>query len=252
MEQRATVSKCEHRVASLSAAVNKIEVIGSEADEAKVLARVARTDGPLVVSFINQHSMILAWRSPAFASCLARSDLLFRDGIGVELCLSALGRSAGRNMCGTDFIPRIAAALAGRTTALFGTAEPWTGRAASALETLGCRIVSQMDGFKSEADYVTEVMRTAPELIILAMGSPKQEFISAAIASSATRPLVIVNGGAIADNLALRFARAPLWLRRARCEWAFRLLQEPTRLWRRYLLGSFSFVWCIVRLRMAP
>ena len=94
-------------------------------------------------------------------------------------------------------------------------------------------------------------MRASPELVILAMGNPKQEAVARAIAAATTQPMVIVNGGAIADFLAHRFERAPLWVRRAHCEWLYRVLLEPKRLWRRYLLGGFSFVWHIVRLRSA-
>ena len=73
-------------------------------------------------------------------------------------------------------------------------------------------------------------MRTLPNLIILAMGNPKQEIVAKIIAASVQSPVVIVNGGAVADFLAGRFERAPLWVRRARLEWAFQLLQEPRRL----------------------
>jgi exopolysaccharide biosynthesis WecB/TagA/CpsF family protein len=86
----------------------------------------------------------------------------------------------------------------------------------------------------------------------LAMGNPKQELVARIIASSVRSPVVIVNGGAVADFLAGRFERAPLWVRRARLEWVFRLLQEPRRLWRRYLLGGVSFAWHLMRLRIAP
>jgi exopolysaccharide biosynthesis WecB/TagA/CpsF family protein len=250
MERSSTGSEGEHQIVSVRKAIKQIDIIDSDADEAELVARLARTERPLVVSFINQHIMNLACNSPGFAHCLTASDVLLRDGIGIQLCLVALAQNPGRNMCGTDFIPRIVAAFSGRRTALFGTAEPWTSRAASALEALGCRMVAEMDGFRPASDYVAETMRSAPELIILAMGSPKQEVVANAIAASATCPTVIVNGGAIADFLALRFTRAPLWVRRVHCEWAFRLLLEPRRLWRRYLVGCFPFAWNVLRLRM--
>ena len=231
--------------------IGRIDIVDSDADEARLVARLIETRKPLVVAFINQHIMNLACRSPDFADCLNRSDVLLRDGIGIQLCLFALTQKAGVNMCGTDFIPRLATAFAGRPVALFGTMEPWTSRAASALEALGCRIVSKMDGFRPMSDYVAEAARAAPELIVLAMGSPKQEIVANAIASAAAFPAVIVSGGAIADNLALRFSRAPLWVRRMHCEWAYRILLEPRRLWRRYLVGGFSFAWYVARLRIA-
>jgi exopolysaccharide biosynthesis WecB/TagA/CpsF family protein len=98
---------------------------------------------------------------------------------------------------------------------------------------------------------VAEVTRTAAEFVILAMGNPRQEMVAQRIAAAATHPVVIVNGGAIADFLAQRFERSPSWVRRMRCEWIFRLLLEPRRLWRRYLLGGVSFAWHVLRLRMA-
>jgi exopolysaccharide biosynthesis WecB/TagA/CpsF family protein len=231
--------------------LGKITCIADEEAEAALIERITRATGPLVLSFVNQNAMNLAWQSPDYATCLIRSDILLRDGIGIELCLAAMGRRAGRNMCGTDFIPRLAAAFAGKRTALFGTEEPWTSRAADALAALGCEMVSKMDGFRPDLDYVAEAMRALPHLVILAMGNPKQETVGSKIASTVTTPMVIVNGGAVADVLAKRFERAPPWVRRMRCEWLFRLMQEPRRLWRRYLVGGVAFAWHVMRLRMA-
>ena len=83
------------------------------------------------------------------------------------------------------------------------------------------------------------------------MGNPRQEDLAGVIATSMNDPMVIVNGGAIADILAKRFTRAPQWMRRARCEWLYRLCQEPQRLWRRYLLGGLSFPWSVMRAGLA-
>ena len=188
MQLESAVAEGRPGTALANKILDKITVIADEADEAALIARITRTGSPLVISFVNQNVMNLAWRSPDYAACLIDSDILFRDGIGIELCLAALGRQAGRNMNGTDFTPRLAAAFSGRRTAIFGTEEPWVSRAADALAGLGCQIVAKMDGFKPEADYVGETMRALPELIILAMGNPKQEIVARIIASSGTKP----------------------------------------------------------------
>jgi len=236
---------------SVSAVISKLETVGNDAEEAALIGRITSTDRPLIVSFINQHTFNLAFHSSEFAGCLLNSDILLRDGVGMEVCLTTLQRAVGRNMNGTDFIPRLAAAFAGRPIALFGTTEPWTSRAVAALQEMGCFIVSSMDGFRPDTDYIDAIARTTPGLVILAMGSPRQEMLADRIASVVTHPLAVVNGGAIADFLAQRFERAPLWMRRARCEWLFRLLLEPKRLWRRYLLGGITFAWHVVQLRIA-
>jgi exopolysaccharide biosynthesis WecB/TagA/CpsF family protein len=238
-------------LASVSEVLSKIKVIVDDAEQADLIECIAQTNGTTVISFLNQNAMNLAWRCQEYADCLIRSDVLLRDGLGIELCLAILGRPAGLNMVGTDFIPRLVTGFSGKRTALFGTKEPWTSLAAVELRRCGCEVVATMDGFRPDADYVAEIRRTRPELVILAMGNPRQEILANVIASSVGDPMVIVNGGAIADVLAKRFERAPLWVRRARCEWLFRLCQEPQRLWRRYLLGGPYFAWYVMRLRFA-
>src|SRR4051795_9582271 len=59
---------------------------------------------PYVVSFVNAHAANLAWTTPSTLDYLLRSDLLLRDGIGVELSLKAFGSPHGVNMNGTDLI----------------------------------------------------------------------------------------------------------------------------------------------------
>ena len=197
------------RVSAVGAILDKINVVDDIAGEARLIMRIARAERPCVLSFVNQHVMNLAWQSSDFAASLVASDILLRDGIGLEVCMTSLSRKAGRNMNGTDFIPRLAVAFAGRRVALFGTVEPWTSRAAVALAASGCEIVTTMDGFRSADDYVAEVRDKRPALVILAMGNPKQEEVAQKIAASAPVPMTIVNGGAIADFLARRFKRAP-------------------------------------------
>jgi exopolysaccharide biosynthesis WecB/TagA/CpsF family protein len=237
-------------LASVRAVIGKIKIVHGNEEVDSLIAGLVSTKKPVVVAFVNQHTLNLAWHSGDFAACLVDCNVLLRDGIGIEACLAVLGQAPGRNMNGTDFIPKLTAAFAGRRIAIYGTTEPWTGKAADVLAASGCRVVGTMDGFRPESDYVAEAVRTSPDLIILAMGNPKQEIVARMIAASVIDPMVIVNGGAIADFLAQRFERAPVWLQRARCEWLFRILQEPGRLWRRYLLGAFAFARSVVLLRM--
>jgi exopolysaccharide biosynthesis WecB/TagA/CpsF family protein len=64
-------------------------------------------------------------------------------------------------------------------------------------------------------------------------------------------PCLIVCGGAIIDFLGGKIARAPVWMRRLGLEWVYRLVQEPGRLFRRYVLGNPLFLARALRLRLA-
>lgn len=231
--------------------LEKLRIARSDDEREALIAELAAPERPLVLAFLNQHGLNLCWSDGAFRDGLAGADVLLRDGIGVSACLRLLGREPGLNLNGTDFIPALAAAYAGRPVLLCGTCAPWLERAAGAVESLGCRVVGTVDGFHPDADYLEAARSLRPALILLGMGMPRQEQVAAALAGALDYPVVIVNGGAVLDFLAGRFPRAPRAVRRLRLEWAFRLALEPRRLWRRYLLGGAAFAWRTLHVVMA-
>jgi len=203
----------------------------------------------VVVSFLNQHGLNLAAEDAVFRQDLLKSDILLRDGVGMEICLKLLGRAAGMNTNGTDFIPSLLAKLGGRRVAVFGTQDPWLSKAASRISELGVEIVAQSDGFNTDQHYVDLVAAARPHVVLLAMGMPRQERLATLLTTQADWPMLILNGGAILDFYAERFARAPRLVQALRLEWLFRLAQEPKRLANRYIVGGGTFVWRVAQLR---
>ena len=129
-----------------------------------------------------------------------------------------------------------------RLVALWGTEEPYLGKAAQQCQALyGVQVVSVQHGFAEAGTYLALARQTQPELVLLGMGMPRQEAIAARLAASG-QPCLIVCGGAILDFLGGKVSRAPGWLRRLGCEWLFRLLREPRRLFARYVLGNPLFL----------
>lgn len=211
--------------------------VRSQFSQDRLLGELEHPARPYVVSFLNANGANLAWETPSLHERLLRSDLLLRDGIGVELALLAFGRPRGLNMNGTDFIPQIARAYAGRRAALFGTRSPWLERARETLESEGLTVVAVEDGFAPPERYLHLTEQNRPDLVILAMGMPKQEHLSIQLREQLAYPVLIVNGGAVLDFLGGKVTRAPEIMRRTRSEWAYRLALEPKRLARRYLIG---------------
>jgi N-acetylglucosaminyldiphosphoundecaprenol N-acetyl-beta-D-mannosaminyltransferase len=215
-----------------------------------LLEELKHPSRPYIVSFVNAHAANLGWNTPAMLESLLRSDLLLRDGIGVKLGLKAFGRPYGLNMNGTDFIPKIARAYQGRRAALFGTRSPWLDTARQKLEAEGLVVVACHDGFSPPEKYLELAEETKPELIILAMGMPKQEDIAVRLRERLSHPVLIVNGGAILDFLGGKVTRAPELMRNTGLEWLYRLYLEPKRLARRYLLGIPVFFSHVVVTRL--
>lgn len=84
-----------------------------------------------------------------------------------------------------------------------------------------------------------------PHVVWIALGSPKQDFAAAKL-TELTRT-TCVGVGAAFDFLAGTAAEAPVWTQKIGMEWAYRLVTEPKRLWRRYLIGNVQFVASVLR-----
>ncbi len=226
-------------------------VVNNEAERTHLLDELSKPDRPRIVSFLNQHGFNLAYTDRQMRRAFAESDVLLRDGVGLELALKALQRSSGVNCNGTDLIPELLGTMPGRSIAVFGTRDPWLGKAADAIAAMGPRVVTSHDGFADDALYLERVRTHRPEIILLGMGMPRQELLAVKLRRAIDYPCLIINGGAILDFLGQRFPRAPLVVQRMRMEWLFRLVGEPKRLFGRYIVGGVSFALRIVRTRQA-
>jgi exopolysaccharide biosynthesis WecB/TagA/CpsF family protein len=145
-------------------------------------------------------------------------------------------------LCGTDLIPSLIEKYSTKKVALIGTEEPFIGNAASHLKQKNFDVVLSIDGFRSLNKYLKKVQETKPSIIILGMGMPKQEKLAAVLKQFLNYPCLILNGGAIIDHIGGKVDRAPKWMRTYGLEWLFRLVQEPRRLFKRYVIGNAIFL----------
>jgi exopolysaccharide biosynthesis WecB/TagA/CpsF family protein len=191
----------------------------------------------------NAHTLNIAYRDPEYRRTLQQVSLVLRDGAGVELAGVLKGRHFAYNFIGTDFVPRLLGDLRVGVF-LYGSAPGVAAGAARALQERNpaLHILGVEHGYADAQEVVARVAAARPDVLLVALGNPLQERW---IASNLPRlnARVAVGVGALFDNLAGRVPRAPLWLRRMRCEWIFRLCIQPGRLWRRYLIGNPLFLW---------
>src|SRR3954470_15774743 len=99
--------------------------VHTERGEQQLLDSLAQPKEPVVLAFVNAHAMNSAAVSPKFFDALMGADIVLRDGIGMAVLLRLLNQPPGRNLNGTDFIPKILKRYAGRSVALFGTQDPY-------------------------------------------------------------------------------------------------------------------------------
>jgi len=204
------------------------------------------------VVLANAHTVNLAADVPAYRRVLTEADLVLRDGVGVELAARLDGVEAGHNFVGTDFVPALLGRLGPRAVRVFlYGAEPGVAeRAADVLRTGGghVTIVGTAPGFGDVARVTRQIRAARPDVLLVALGNPTQECWIDEHREELGVP-VSIGVGALFDYLAGRVRRAPQWVLRLRAEWLFRLVVEPKRLWRRYVMGNPRFVWRVLRSR---
>jgi exopolysaccharide biosynthesis WecB/TagA/CpsF family protein len=229
--------------------LDRMRIVADEDDRSQLIRQLMGRKRPVIVSFLNAHAFNLCWGDDHTRETFQAADYLLRDGVGLALGMVALRRQRGVNMNGTDFIPDLLEELPACRVAVYGTERPWLHKARRALEAAGHEVVGLEDGFHPDEHYFRLFKQQRPDLLVLAMGMPKQETLAQRFKQMATSPVMIINGGAVIDFLSGKVQRAPTWIRRLRMEWVFRLALEPQRLAKRYLVGNVQFLARLLPLR---
>lgn len=208
---------------------------------------------PVHVCFVNANNMNLALERPEYKRALVAADLVLPDGIGVKIALQMAGGRLRRNLNGTDLFPPLADLMAKNDWPVFllGATKEVLARAADNIRRRhpGIRIAGKRDGYfraEDEEALCREINASGAMALVIGMGTPRQELFAARNAHRLRIPVVLSMGGLI-DFLGEKNRRAPLWMRQTGLEWVFRLLQEPGRMWRRYIIGNPVFLWRVSR-----
>ncbi len=207
---------------------------------------------PRQVATINPEFVMRARANPAFAAVLDASDLATPDGVGVIWAARRQGVYIPARVGGSDITLPLARQCArlGHRLFLLGAAE---GVADEAARRLRRQIPSIMvDAYSgspdpaADAETVARVRAAHPDIVLVAYGSPKQEFWIARNKEAVGAAVSIGVGGAV-DYLAGVQRRAPALVRRLWLDWVFRLVTQPRR-WRR-MLAIPRFIWAVLRER---
>lgn len=203
---------------------------------------------PAQVSFVNPACANIAAGDAGYRRDLAASTLVLPDGIGMKIAGDWLGTPIRQNVNGTDFFPRLCNAMNERRQRLYlvGARPQVVARVADVVRERwpSIEVVGAQHGYfvaDQEASIAQNIKESGAHVVLVAMGVPVQErFI--ARNSPAMGNCVAIGVGGLFDFVAGRISRAPQWMRDAGLEWVWRLLQEPGRMWKRYLLGNAGFL----------
>jgi N-acetylglucosaminyldiphosphoundecaprenol N-acetyl-beta-D-mannosaminyltransferase len=213
--------------------------------------RAIRERTRLSVGVVNAAKITNMRRDPGLKSAVLSSDVIFADGMSVVWASRLLGPPLPGRVAGIDLMSEILARGRDRgyRVYLLGARQEVVDTAADRIRELypGVVIVGQQHGYFTEGEE--EAIRSAieaarPDVLLVAMSSPRKELLLARWMDDLGVPVRHGVGGSF-DVLAGVVQRAPRIWQNLGLEWLYRVLQEPRRLWRRYLVTNTIFV-CLV------
>jgi N-acetylglucosaminyldiphosphoundecaprenol N-acetyl-beta-D-mannosaminyltransferase len=237
----------------------KISLIGPD-DLLAYFGQVCAGAEKTVVLNVNANCLNLACEEPWLRRYLNQADVVFVDGYGVTLAAWLLGMPLPTRITYADWMDDLARYCAEHELSLYflGAKEGIAREAADRLSARhpGLRIVGTHHGYfdmRRETDankrVVREINAVLPDILIVGFGMPLQErWLMENWGAIEAR--VGLTGGGVFDNLSGRLKRPPRFLTDHGFEWLGRLVVEPRRLWRRYLLGNPRFVIRVLRQRL--
>ena len=190
-------------------------------------------------------------RDPAVRDLVSRATLVVSDGAPVEWAAWIAGTPLPPRVPGSSLIWALsrAAAANGRSIYLLGGAPGIAERAGVALAAAapGLKVAGAHCpplGFEDDAARQEEIRRALadanPDIVFCGLGFPKQERLMDQLATAFPRTWFIGSGASL-TFAAGEVARAPEWMQRAGIEWVFRLVSEPRRLAKRYLVDDLPY-----------
>lgn len=207
------------------------------------------------VCLCNVHSLVTAAKDLQFLATLRSADMVAPDGAPVAWLIRRLGHQSQRRISGPDLMLRVCELAAASNLSVF-----LLGGLPTTLERLRATLNTRLPQLAiagtcappfreltvgEEQALVQAINASGAALLFVGLGCPKQEQWMSK--HQANLRAVMIGVGAAFDFHAGTVKRAPVWMQERGFEWLHRLLQEPKRLWRRYLYTNTVFLWLATR-----
>lgn len=219
----------------------------------------ALPEGKLLINTINAHSYNTALKDAFFAEALMKGDALIPDGASIVMACRKLKAKSQptERIAGWDLFAMEMERLnqKGGTCFFMGSSEKVLKLIREKAKAVypNIRIETYSPPYKTEFSeeenraIIEAINRANPDLLWIGMTAPKQEKWAYRHWNELDIHCHCGTIGAVFDFFAGTMERAPLWWQEHSLEWLYRLLKEPKRMWRRYIIGNTLFIWNVFR-----
>ena len=235
----------------------KIDILGVKVDSCTMQQAVEQIEQyienrePVLVATANAEMIMRATHDRELMRILNEAALVVPDGAGTVWAARHLGHAMPERVAGYDLAQQLMKLAPERNQRIyfFGSAPGVAEKARKKAEELypGIQIAGVRNGFftkKDEPAIIQDIREAKPDILLAALGVPKQEKWLAAHMKELQVPVSIGVGGTL-DVMAGVMKRAPKWMQEAKLEWLFRGMLQPKRAGR--LVALPKFVWKVLR-----
>lgn len=205
---------------------------------------------------VNVAKLVHMQQDEALAASVRACDIVNIDGMGVVWGARFCGHQVPERVAGVDLFLQLIAlsATKGYPVYLLGATDDVVGKTAAVLKMQypQLQIVGTHHGYfwDDETSVVRDIRQSGARLLFVAITSPKKENFINQWRDQLGVDFVMGVGGTF-DVVAGKVKRAPLWMQRAGLEWFYRIVQEPGRMWKRYLTTNSKFAWLLLKERFS-
>lgn len=214
------------------------------------------SDNQQIINTINPHSYVVSRKDIVFKRALESSDILIPDGNGIVFAVKYLRAKKITRITGADLHLQMLMQLN-----LVGGSCFYLGASENTLVLIRERLIKDFPNVKfnsysppykssfsveDNVKMIEEINKFSPDVLFVGMTAPKQEkwvYENKNLLKVKT----ICSIGAVFDFYAGTVNRAPQWIMNLYLEWFYRLINEPRRMWKRYLVNTFIFIYCVMK-----
>lgn len=228
------------------------DILTMEQSVSFLLNHMTRGFGTIQHCSLNASKVVLAKTNSRLADIVNECPIVNADGQSILWASRLLGNPVPERVAGIDLMHRLLERMQGTPLSAYflGGSETVVRDAVLSIQRQypNLTIAGYRNGYwtdEEEVSIVNAIRLSGASVLFMAFPSPQKEyFASSHLAENCTK--VIFGIGGTLDVIAGKTKRAPLSWQRNGLEWLYRMIQEPRRMWRRYLLGNAQFVFIVL------
>lgn len=238
---------------------NRIEILNCPIDKLTMqetldtIDNAIKTSTPIQHVVVNAAKLVYMQKDKKLYASVVNSDIINADGKAVVWASRFLGQPLPERVAGIDLMQNLVEMANRQGYRIF-----FLGAKEEIVKSVVEKYASQYDasiiaGYRNgyfsteeEPEVARQISQSGADILFVAISSPKKEIFLNTYKEMIEIPFIMGVGGSF-DVVAGKTKRAPLWMQKSGLEWFYRLLQEPRRMWKRYLYTNTMFIYLVLK-----